>query len=146
MQDPLNLAVYHRAMDLAERVYGLARRIPARQFPGVTSQLQRSAWSIPSNIAEGAGQSSRAVFARHLAIAIGSGFELETHLRLAARIAKREREVEGVIEEVRAVRRMLHRLREYQIGGRGHREIRERSDGEREADEVPLPASGPSAS
>ncbi|MFT4757158.1 MAG: four helix bundle protein [Polaribacter sp.] len=41
--------------------------------------------SIPSNIAEGASRNSEKDFARFLGVALGSAFELETHLIIAER-------------------------------------------------------------
>jgi four helix bundle protein len=42
--------------------------------------MTRSAISIPSNIAEGAGRSSGKEFARFLEYSLGSAYELETQL------------------------------------------------------------------
>jgi len=115
MQNPDNLRVYRRAMTLAVDVHHLARRIPARELPGTAGQMRRAAAAIPANIAEGAGSESPLVFARHLAIAIGSAFELETHLVLTTQLVERFADVTTVLEEVRALRRMMYRLRTYQL-------------------------------
>ena len=48
-----------------------------------TNQIQRSAISIPSNIAEGSSRSSSTEFARYLEISMGSAFELETQIELS---------------------------------------------------------------
>ncbi len=53
---------------------------------GLTSQVRRSAASIPANIAEGFGRDSAGSFAYFLRIAQGSLKELETHLLLAFRV------------------------------------------------------------
>ena len=60
--------------------------LPTKNFPqysAIASQIQRSAISIPSNIAEGSSRSSSTEFARYLEIAIGSAFELETQIELS---------------------------------------------------------------
>ena len=45
--------------------------------------MRRSAYSIPTNIAEGAGRAGNADFARFLQMAFGSACELEYQLLLA---------------------------------------------------------------
>jgi len=49
------------------------------------SQINRSAVSIPSNIAEGAGRNTKKDFDHFLSIALGSSFELETQLLISYR-------------------------------------------------------------
>ena len=53
---------------------------------GLAAQLKRSAVSIPSNIAEGAGRESKKEFSQFLSISMGSCFEAETQLILANKI------------------------------------------------------------
>lgn len=52
----------------------------------MTSQIRRSAASIPANIAEGQGREHTKEFLNHLSIARGSLKELETHLPLCERV------------------------------------------------------------
>jgi hypothetical protein len=59
-----DLIVWQKAMDFAERVYGLTKKFPAEEKFGLTSQLNRSSVSIASNIAEGAGRDSRKEFSQ----------------------------------------------------------------------------------
>ena len=60
--------------------------MPANETYGLTSQIKRSAVSIPSNIAEGFGRQSQKSFAQYLKISRGSLFELETQLLLVKEI------------------------------------------------------------
>lgn len=80
------LETWQKAMDLAESVYTATRAYPKEELYGLTSQSRRSAVSIPSNIAEGQGRGGSRDFARFLVISRGSLCELETQLRLGARL------------------------------------------------------------
>ena len=68
-------------MLLAKNICQYTKNFP--QHSAIVNQIQRSAISIPSNIAEGSSRSSSVEFARYLEIAIGSAFELETQIELS---------------------------------------------------------------
>jgi four helix bundle protein len=70
------LQAWQVAMRLAREIYGLTSRFPAHEQYGLTSQLRRSAVSVPSNIAEGAARSSTKEFLHFLS-------EIDTQLMLA---------------------------------------------------------------
>jgi four helix bundle protein len=74
------LKLWQKSIDLVTRIYALTREFPASERFGLVSQINRSAVSIPSNIAEGAGRNSDKEFAQFLSIAHASSFELETQL------------------------------------------------------------------
>jgi four helix bundle protein len=80
------LLVWQKAMNLVEAVYRATRGFPSNERFGLMSQLQRSAVSVPSNIAEGHGRKSTGAFLQHLSIASGSVMELETQLQIANRL------------------------------------------------------------
>jgi four helix bundle protein len=74
-----DLRVWQAAMDLAEAVYALTRSLSRDEIYGLTSQLNRAAVSIPSNLAEGYGRGGRD-YERFVSMAYGSLLELETQL------------------------------------------------------------------
>jgi len=80
------LKVWQESMDLVVCIYETVKNFPKEELYGLTSQMKRSAVSIPSNIAEGAGRQSQAEFIRFLYIALGSVSELETQLEIAFRL------------------------------------------------------------
>jgi four helix bundle protein len=73
------LAVWLEGMNLVTETYRLSRQFPTDERFGLTSQMRRSAVSIPANIAEGHGRSHRGDFLHHVSFARGSLAELETH-------------------------------------------------------------------
>jgi four helix bundle protein len=76
------LRVWQESMALVSAVYSLSGRLPKEELFGLTSQLRRSAISIPSNIAEGAARDTPREFRQFLVIARGSLSELETQVLL----------------------------------------------------------------
>ena len=77
------LGVWQYSMQLVKTVYDLTKGFPKAQTFVLSSQIQRAAISIPSNIAEGAARKSRNEFLHSLNIAQGSLSELDTQLELA---------------------------------------------------------------
>jgi len=73
-------------MELSVAVYSSIKHFPKEEMYGLSSQIKRSAISIPSNVAEGAGRNTDKEFKRFLAIAQGSAYELQSQLILAQRL------------------------------------------------------------
>ena len=71
MKDFRQLKVWEKAHQLAVAVYKETKGFPKEELYGLTSQIQRSSMSIPTNIAEGCGRNTDADFARFLQIAMG---------------------------------------------------------------------------
>jgi four helix bundle protein len=71
------LRVWQEGLALSLLVYRLGAKFSKGEQFGLTSQVRRSAVSVPSNIAEGYGRGSRVEYLRFLKIARGSLFELE---------------------------------------------------------------------
>jgi four helix bundle protein len=80
------LRAWQLGMDLTESVYLLTDAFPKSETYGLTSQIRRSAVSIPSNLAEGHGRTSTKEFLQFIAISCGSICELETQLLLSHRL------------------------------------------------------------
>lgn len=86
VQSYRDLEVWQQGMDLAVACYTATKSFPGDERFGLTSQIRRSASSVPANIAEGQGRQSTKEFLHFLSIARGSLKELETHLILSERL------------------------------------------------------------
>ena len=103
-----DLEVWRVSMEL---VFELTRQLPDDQRFGLTSQMQRSAVSIPSNIAEGHAKRAGKDYRRHLRIAAGSTAELETQIELCVRLKMiRRDQVLSAWSHCQRVAQMLTRL------------------------------------
>jgi four helix bundle protein len=71
------LKVWEKSHKLALEVYRKSSRFPDTERFGLTSQIRRCGYSIPTNIAEGCGRESEKELARYLNISMGSASELE---------------------------------------------------------------------
>lgn len=78
-----DLILWQRAVQLTTAIYRCTEGFPREEMYGLTSQIRRAAISIPSNIAEGYGRSSRREYRHFLAIARGSNMEVQTQLVIA---------------------------------------------------------------
>lgn len=78
------LKIWNSAMELCNEVFKITSGFPASEVYSLTSQINRSTVSIPSNIAEGSSRSLNKEFKRYLEIALGSLFELHTQILLAS--------------------------------------------------------------
>ncbi|MFI5160862.1 MAG: four helix bundle protein [Sphingobacteriales bacterium] len=86
MNNLKELKIWNKAIDLTVDVYKATSSFPSDERFGLISQSRRSAVSIPSNIAEGAGRNSKKEFANFLGIANGSSYELQTQLVISNRL------------------------------------------------------------
>jgi four helix bundle protein len=78
-----DLVVWQRAMQLTLAVYKVSQQFPREEMFGLTSQMRRSAVSVPSNISEGHSRLNTAEFRQFLGVARGSNSELRTQLETA---------------------------------------------------------------
>ncbi len=105
------LKVWQKSYNLCLDVYRTTGIFPKEEMYGLTSQMRRSAVSVPSNIAEGYGRKTTADYIRFLYIAYGSLCELETQIMLAGDLNYSD---DGRLEALKAniseVERMLKAL------------------------------------
>jgi four helix bundle protein len=86
MHNLKELKIWNKGIDLTVAVYKATASFPSEEKYGLVSQARRSAVSIPSNIAEGAGRNSNKEFNNFLGIANGSSYELQTQLVISNRL------------------------------------------------------------
>jgi four helix bundle protein len=78
-----DLVVWQKAHQFVLEIYRFTDKFPQKEIYGLTSQIRRSAVSIPANIAEGFRKRGRADKARFLNISEGSLEETRYYLILA---------------------------------------------------------------
>ena len=83
-----DLTVWQRAIELVIAVYELTNEFPKEELYGLTSQMRRSAVSIPSNIAEGRFRGTKNDYLQFLRISYSSGAELETQIEISKKLDK----------------------------------------------------------
>jgi four helix bundle protein len=105
------LVVWQKAMELVTEVYRITSTFPKNEIYGLTSQLRRSAVSIPSNIAEGQARMTRGEFLQFLGHARGSLMEVETQILVAANLKYiSSTELQLILEKIEAIGRLLNGL------------------------------------
>jgi four helix bundle protein len=110
MQDYHQLDIWQRAMAYAVQIYKFTTQLPADERYGLTAQLHKAASSIPLNIAEGAGCTTDAEFARFVGYAYRSLKEVVTGLELCQRLypSLPTDSVAACIDEGNQISRMTH--------------------------------------
>ena len=78
-----DLVVWQRAIEMSLAIYKLTSSFPASEQFGLTGQLRRASVSVPSNIAEGYGKSTKGEYRSFLGHARGSNGEVQTQLIIA---------------------------------------------------------------
>jgi four helix bundle protein len=105
------LRVWQLAKELAVKIYKLTLRPSFSKDLGLKDQIQRSAVSIPSNIAEGDDLETDKQSIRHFYIAKGSTAELLTQLVIANEIGYIDSETkDSLVNECKVISVMLTKL------------------------------------
>ena len=80
-----DIEAWNKSIDFVPVIYAYTKKLPPEEQFGLVQQLRRAAVSVPSNVAEGYGRSSKLEFARFTLIALGSIREIQTQLEICIR-------------------------------------------------------------
>lgn len=106
-----SLLVWKKAIELAKEIYSVIKLLPKDELFGLSSQLRRAAVSVPSNIAEGNGRSSKKDYIHFLNIARGSVYEIETQLLLCVELSFfNEKQTAKAMDLCEEISKMLNSL------------------------------------
>lgn len=86
MRDYKNIKAYKLADEMVLDIYKVTKNFPKEEQYGLTSQLRRTAMSVPTNIAEGASRKNKPDYLHFLYIARASIAEVEYLLHLANKL------------------------------------------------------------
>jgi len=108
VNDFKKLRVWQKGIDLVKDIYSLTKSFPKEESYGLTSQMRRSAISIPSNIAERFKRYHAKEDIQFLNIALGSSAELETQLIISKELGySNEKNLEDIFEKINHISRMV---------------------------------------
>ncbi len=111
MHNYKQLDVWDKGIDLAESIYKATKSFPKEEKFGIISQMRRSAVSISSNIAEGAGRNTDKDFRHFLNISFGSCSELETQLIISERLGfLSSKEFDEISANLIEIQKMIYSL------------------------------------
>jgi len=108
MRNFKKLEIWQNGFQIATNAYKLTKTFPSSESWNLISQINRAAFSIPTNIAEGSSRTSDKDKNRFTEIALGSTYELETHLLIARELSIGDMSmIEKIMELVIKEQRML---------------------------------------
>jgi four helix bundle protein len=107
------LMIWKRSIGLAKITYSALKEFPAQDANTLGFQIKKSAISISSNIAEGAGRNSDAEFHYFLGVAKGSLYELHSQIILAQELKlMMESSTIEIIAEIETLALMIQSFQE----------------------------------
>lgn len=110
MRDFTQLEFWSRSHQLTLSIYKITTNFPKEEQFGLSSQMRRSAASIPANIAEGCGRSSPLDTKRFFTFASGSISELQYQLLLSKDLVYiNNQQFKELSEELTSIRKMIYR-------------------------------------
>lgn len=115
-QDFTEMPIWQLAMQIAEDIFLLTKRLPREEDYGLTSQLRRAALSMSSNIAEGFGRSGIRDKCKFYEYAKSSGFEVRNDLIYGWRVGyfkpcEQQEVSEKILKFTHEINKLLKALR-----------------------------------
>ncbi len=115
MKDYRKLRVCQKGIQIVKLTYQLTKELPSEEKFNLISQMNRSAVSIPSNIAEGSSRKSEKDYHRFLEIALGSSFELDTQIEIVLELRFAEKDLikdlqNELLEEIMMLQSLMSKL------------------------------------
>jgi four helix bundle protein len=106
-----DLEVWRKGIALVKKVYLMTNSYPSSEQFGVTSQIRRSAASVPANIAEGWGRESSKNYIQFLKTSRGSLYEVDTFIEISLQLDFIDKiEYLNVREDIEELSKMLNSL------------------------------------
>ena len=107
-----DLRIWQKGIEVVRDIYILTKKFPKEELYGLTSQMRRSAVSIPSNIAEGFRRYHNKEYKQFLYIAMGSRAELETQIIIANKLNYiNDNNKTELIENIKYICRMINLIK-----------------------------------
>jgi four helix bundle protein len=115
MRNFKELKIWQKGFDIAISAFELVSTFPREERYSLSSQITRAAVSISANIAEGSSRGSEKDYKRFIEIALGSSFELETHILVAEKMNygepnSRMKLLNDIVEEQRMLTSFINKL------------------------------------
>ncbi len=110
-----DLDIWKKSIDFVKKVYIITGKFPREEVYGLTSQMRRSAISVPSNVAEGFRRYHNKEFRQFLYIALGSCAEIETQATISKKLdyisSGKEKELLEILDHIsRMITNLIKKL------------------------------------
>lgn len=106
-----DMPVWQESMDLAVKIFEVSETFPKKEDYSLTSQIRRSALSIPANIAEAFGRYHKKDKINFYYYARGSITETQSHLIYCERVNYLNSEItEKIIEKLEEINKSLNKI------------------------------------
>ncbi len=110
-RDYRDLLAWQKGLQLVKTIYQLTKKFPNSETYALSSQIQRAAVSIPSNIAEGQCRQHSNEFKQFLFIALGSSCEVDTQIIIAEQLGYiSSDEMDTAHNQIEEIRRLVRGL------------------------------------